>query len=559
MAVACTPQTLPNYSLSSWYIEPPTAVPTEFTSSYPAVPGKPSVSLIDSSEPPAYTGTIVNTTTWPLISVTIPTVPDFDIPNVQQISAPELPTVVTVNSETTTIEEAIWAGTWTPTTRTVTLPTPPDINLEITLPDVPEFIITKPIDSLDWIYESYSSSLLTILTTTAAAFLTQDLPIVSTSIVTLCKNMWDKPSNFLSARNIVPLSHRESVMSQRYKNNIERLVDILEAQYRDINDKNYVKFMQAIENLNRDIYDAKKRGELIYAKEYQQVKLMEYESEIASYNTLLSTYRGQAVRFEADIKSEQIKLEKYQMDIDVLRKQGEVNKQLINEYLAQIQVVNTIIDSYKLSMEVARSIANISIMSTELENLNAQNSVLRSSLLVKLADNEVEFKKVELELKQILDADVAYGKVLLEKELAELDRLIAISNEDLNTQEHDIEGRKANSIRTNIITRVNSFYNLVVSQLQNMEKSATEDKANKLRGVDKMNLKADISEDRYITQANIIGDSIKSKLNSLYWNPRYQYNAELAGDLEVYEAEYEAASLRAAAEVTQTLNHTIST
>lgn len=555
----CTSTSIVDVSIPTWYIAPPTPVALETVSAYPSVPSKPGVAIIDSgSAPSAYLGGVVNTTTWPIITVDIPAVPDFDLPNVQPVTPSNAPAVVTEDGETTEIEEAIWSGDWTPTTRLVSLPTPPSINLEVPSIDVPEFTVDKPVDDLDWVYNAYSSDLLTTLTTMAASFLTQDLPISSTSIVALCKKLWNTPSNFLAARGIKNLSHRESVMSQRYGDNINRLVDILKAKYRDVNDKNYVKFMQAIENLNRDVYDAKKRGELLYAKEYQQVKLMEYESEIASYNVLLSVYRAQAMRFEADIKAEQAKLEKYQMDIEVFRKEGEVNRQLIAEYLAQIQVVNTIVDSYKLSMEVARAIANITILSTELESLNAQNSVLRSRNLVKLANNEVEFKKVELAMKQILDADVAYGKILLEKEMAELDRLIAISTEDLSGEEHDIEARKANSIRTNVIARVNSFYNLVVSQLNNMELNATEERATKVRVVDKMNLNADISEDRYLTEASIIGDKIRSGINALHYNPRAHYKATLLGDQEIYDAEYAAAELRAEAAVTQTLNHTIS-
>jgi hypothetical protein len=559
MATPCTPQSLIYFQLADWYIAPPTAVPTEDTSLYPAVPTTPAVAPIDTGgAPPTYTQQVAHTTTWPLIEVTIPTVPDFDIPNAQEVEPPQLPAVVTEDEVTTEIEEAIWSGTWTPSTRVVSIPSPPSINLEIDLPDVPTLTIEKPVDSLDWIYEVYSSDLLQILISSAASLLTQGLPIASTDIVTLTKKMWNTPSNFLSARNITNLSHREAIKSQRYKDNIDRLIAILEAQYQDMNDKNYVKYMQALENLNIDIHEAKKRGELLYAKEYQQVKLMEYEAEIISYNNLLSVYRAQSIRFEAEIKEEQDKLTKYQMDIDALRKEGEVNSQLVREYLAQIEVVNTIIDSYKLSMEVARAVSNIAILNTELENLNVQNSVLRSRLLVKLADNEVEFKKVELALKEILDADVDYGRVLLEKELAELDRLIAISDEELGTAEHNIESSKANSVRDNIITRVESFYNLVVSQLNNMSLKATEDRAGRIRAVAKMNLKADLVEDQYITEGVVVGDTLRMRINTLMQNPRQHYLADLEGAEEVYEAEYDAASLRASASIEQTLNHEIS-
>ena len=245
------------------------------------------------------------------------------------------------------------------------------------------------------------------------------------------------------------------------------------------------------------------------------------------------------------------------MDIETLRKKGDINRQLINEYLAQIKVVNTIVDSYKLSMEVARAISNITIMSTEINNINAQNSVLRASALVKLADNEVEFKKVELAIKQILDADIAYGKVLLEKEMAELDRLIAISNEELSVEEHNIAGRQADSVRVNITARVNAFYDLVVSQLTNMELNSTEDRAVKERALEKINLSGITTREKYITNATVKGDKIRRDINALNQNPRQHYLAQLTGDQTIFDAELEAAENLTAANVTQTLNHTI--
>ena len=296
----CTPQNIPSVSLGEWIITSPIAVTVE-TDTFPEVPGVPAVNPIASGlEPAEYTIKVASTTAWSVIDVSIPAVPTFDIPNAQSITPSAIPSVVTESEETTSIEEAIWSGTWNPTTRVISIPNPPNISLSPNLPDVPEFIIDKPVDDLDWVYTSYSSNLLLTLTNSAVALLTQDLPIATTNIVLLCKRMWNTPSNFLSSRGIENIG-REPIETQRYQNNIDRLIDILEAQYRDVNDKGYVKFMQAIENLNRDMYDAKKRGELLYAKEFAQVKLMEYESEIANYNVLLSEYRSQALKFEAEI------------------------------------------------------------------------------------------------------------------------------------------------------------------------------------------------------------------------------------------------------------------
>ncbi len=524
---------------------------------YPTVPEIPSVSNLDPNGVPSpHTQTVVKTTNWPTINISIPAIPNLSVPTVGRVNDPPIPEEVIESDSLISMTEETYSEDYLQETRNIVIPNPPSITLSVvSSSDVPSFTIDKPNDSMNWVYTEYTSSLLTTLISSASTLLTQELPISKTSVVATVKGMWRTELNFLRSRGIAPLATMESVESQLLESNIDRLSDILKEVYNNINDKNYVAFMQAYENIKLDIYDAKNAGELLYAREFMQVKLLEYEADIAEYNALLNEYRANSIYYQDLIKYENAKLIEYKSKVDAFNKKSSLDSQLIKEYYAQIEIVNNIVSSYKLSMEVAQSISNITILNTEIRNINAQNSVAVSRAAVRYANNETKYREILLEIRELTDVDLQYTQVQLEEEAVKLEKYIAQSQEDLGIQQHQIDTNAANTVRTNTVLRAQNWYDLVISQLNNMKSSKDEAVAESSRQIDNMNAAGVITRDRYVTEAANLERDIEYSQTDLNYEPRVGYLAQLEADRTVYEAEDAAFRKLAEAETSQKLTH----
>lgn len=506
--------------------------------------------------PDDYQGKIQHTTSWPTIDVELEESPDLSFLADEKETAVDPSTEYTGEVTIPEVSATEFSDTYTPKGH-AKIPVPPSITIEVNTNEIPEFTVNIPEKLIDWAYEQYASELLEILKNESDELLTTPIKLDTSSAILRDHIIWDSPSYFLKARGIQGLTARETVESNRFRDNINRLIAILEASYAEQNKHTYVETRQALENLERGIYDAKKQGEFAFAKAWAENRINAYVAKIESYNQLLNAYRMQSLAFQEEIEREKVKLADYKAKVEEYRKAGQIDEALLRDYLAQINIVNSTIKAYKLSMSVSEAIANINLMSAEMDRLNTESFVLRARALANAADADTYYEETELMKLDLIEKDIEYAKVSLEKSAAQLERTIGMLQEEIDEQEFGTEKSLAN-IRAQIEkARAQYWADIVRKELLVSETRAKEEKAEALRRADRTELAGQKIKDRLDARVDAVNDRVWKELDGTYIDTGLVTSYRMQALERVNEAEAIASNTLRKAQLTQSLTQTI--
>ena len=508
--------------------------------------------ISNSGAPGTFIETIEKTTTWDTLDLTIETAPDLHIAADTSETATDPSTEytgsVTVPNETA--EE--FTDTYT-IKESVSIPVPPNVSLGGYAGEIPNFEVAVPDTLLDWAYTEYTSAFLDTLIVQSDALLTGSL---DTSDAVLRDNrIWDSQPYFLLSRGIGGVARTsESVL---HKKNIDRLVVILEADYGENDKHTYVQTRQAIENLKRGMYDAQKGGEFGYAKAWAENRFENYFNLLESYNQLLIEYRLNSIAFQEKIQLEKDKLADSLKEIQAYSKGGQLDAGRMNYYKAQVNIVNSTIKSYEISMSVSEAIANITLMSAEMDRLNTESFVLKSRALAQAADNDAYFSETDTMKLDLIDADLAYTKTSLEKSAAQLERTIGMIEEATGENEFESDKSIAN-INAQIETlKASSWVEIARERLSADHLRTLEEKAGITRKTATIENRAQHLKDELDVKVALLNDSVIKDSSLAELEDGAWAEAATRGIEKVGKAEASASDMLSRAELIQSLLHMI--
>lgn len=521
----------------------------------PAQP--PAIPDIDTSGgPQTFEGAIVPHTTWPTIDVALEPVPDFHVLGNSKKNAADPSTPYTGAVTVPSVQATIFSGSYTPKTH-LKIPVPPAIEIVAYAGTIPEFKVTAPEGLIEWIYETYTSSLLEILKEESDGLLTCPVKVDTTAAIARDNAIWESPSLFLAARGITPLTMRETVESNRLRDNIHRLIAILEANYREESKRLYLETRQALENLERKMYEARKEGELAYAKAWAENRINHYLAVIESYNQLLNAYRMLSLFFQEQIAFERAKLAGYRAKVEAYAKAEQVDDALFREYLAQVETVNATIRSYETSMSISEAIANITLMKAEMERLNTESFVLRTQALANAARSDAYFDETETMKLDLLDADIAYAKAFIEKSAANLERTVGMLEEEIEGKQFESEKSIANIMAKVERDKALHWAALARADVNLQRARALEEKASALRQADRAETQAQGLGERLAMQATVANDRNWRHIDLAYISNGLTTAYAEQGFARINEAEAVAADSIRKAQMKQKLTQTV--
>ena len=447
-----------------------------------------------------------------------------------------------------------YSGTHTRSKRVV-LPTPPSVNLVVFSKDVPEFTLQNPDPVINWVYDQYTSDLLDILKDRSDSLLTETLPIDTAGAIARDNQIWDSEQMFLRARGIGSLSARFTTERSLYRMNITRMLAILQADTGDKNERLYITSRQSIEDFERKMYDARKEGELAFAKAYADNRINVCKNLVEVYNQQLNTFRMRSMSYENEIADQRSKLKIYRAQLQAQQVKGEINEVLMADFKAQVDIVNATAKAYALEMAVSEAVANITLAKTELERLNTESFIIRTKALTKQKETEMYYKETEIKKFELMDAEYEHSKVVLEESAIALEENIASINHEIQQEKIESGYDDINKIYTLLLRQANLYQAIADAELEALESKAEGDRSNMSRAIDRSYVKRDALEAKLNAEIEATNADL-GRAGLLAWKDSGLKNAgDAMGWMNMHLSEIEAVNRESAADQTLAVAH----
>jgi len=495
-------------------------------------------------------------TSWSGISIGVPSKPNLSVNTPAEQNPGALPTEVTYTKPLVPdVSPVYFTDEYEDTHNSVVIPTPPNVNVVVFAKDIPSFSLDPANKTLDWAYDTYASDLLTILKDRIDELLTDPLSLDTTWVIKKHKEIYDDKPMFLEARGIHPLTTRHNLEKFLFRDNVNRLLSIIEDSNINQNDKLYLNTRQSIENLERNIYDSKKSGELAYAKAFVETRIKNYQSAMESYNQMLAEFRAESDFFMERIEAEKAELDKYKTEIENYKITGQIDNIKLQNYLAQIKIVESTIRSYESAMSVDEAVANLTLSIAELEKINTDAFVLKTDAVVRGTEASLYRKETLLKKLSLMDADYAKEKLGIEESIAQLDKSTREVQHLIGYEQLKSDVELINILKTKTIGKAKAYNQIAQDSLtstfygaedklrrQNIKLDSAESNAVKLEA--ELNSKINIANP---TNYNLEKMSEKDNLDT--------YVQEVRGWSDIHNAEIDAAEILRRASMINTLEH----
>ena len=501
---------------------------------------------------------VVNTN-WSKIDIRIPDKPDLSIATPSEQDAGNLPSEVNYDDpKVPDVTAEFFSDVYEDTQGSVAIPTPPNIKINVFAGAIPSFSLDPANKNLDWIYADYASDLLTILKDRVDELLVDPLPLDTTWVIAKHNQIYDDKPMFLEARGIKPLTTRHNLEKFLFRDNVHRLISIMEDDNVNKNDRLYLETRQSLENFERSIYDSKKIGELAFAKSFADVRIKNYQSTMESYNQMLAEFRAESDFFMEKIDAEKATLDKYKNEIGNYRLVGQVDQIKLQNYLTQIRIVDSTIKAYELAMSVDEAIANLTLSIAELERLNTDAFVMRTDALVRETDASLYYKETLLKKLSLMDADYAKEKLVIEESIAQLDKATREIEHLTSMEKLYADTELINSLKVQTINKSIAYNDIALNSL-NSEFYGALDKDYRLnRKVEVSESNAEKLESELNAEISVANPTNANMENVAYQNHTRSYRYERQGWSDVHDASIEAAETLRRANMINTLTQTIS-
>ena len=485
-------------------------------------------------------------TAWGNYTIAVESAPNLHVSSAGKQSFADLPTEVT-SDITVPADNGESFDETQPEYQTYSIPKVPDITLGVYAQDIPELSVTAPDSIIDWMYEQYTSDLLTSLRLV-------DMDYSTTGIVERDRVIWDSPPMFLSARGMSSFGKRYEDDKALFSQNITRMIAVLERTPRD---RRYIENMQILENLDRAIHDEREKSNFAFAKAFADNQIDNCRSVVAVWNGLISQYSALSLVFEDNLANENAKLAKYKTEVVAEQKKGVVNDLLMKKYLNQIESVNMMARSYELTMKVSETIANIVLLKAKLTALNAESFVMRTNILTKQIDTNMYYNQTELKKKDLLDAAIEETKTDLENANLNIQLEIEEIENEIDVLRNETEYLDIKQTYETLLARAGLFETTANLDIDFAETRGEDEVAGINRQTDKAEARGDMQLDNLSSKRGMANLRNLHNVDISFDKIRLGEEADEHGNQDLYKSHAAAAKIMAEANTQMILNQTI--
>lgn len=306
-----------------------------------------------------YINPILSPIVWPILSLSIPIDPHLIIPPIIITPIPGEPGDFVMPDIPTPVFDTIDTSQ-EPQPTTITIPTPPIIDISDIVMVVPELDVTIPEANVVWAYEEYISAIIAS-TELQAANLDNLFDNLWTGWMTEQNNIWTPDSfNLVSVMGYVDIMSPYKLKELAYMNTLfAGEQEFIKEEQRVKNLKLYIGTMLSAEKQKRQQYAQQKDLELLWAKDMVSKSIEAYNLAIKAYAARIGKYKIDSDVFRTVIDNNTLRLKLFEELINIEKLKMEINRSLIERYKIEVAVQISLINLYKSQMEVVKIISEI--------------------------------------------------------------------------------------------------------------------------------------------------------------------------------------------------------
>lgn len=313
-----------------------------------------------------------------------------------------------------------------PPSTTITIPTPPTIEIQDITLEVPNINVTIPEGNVDWAYEQYINAIID-----SAALQCGNLNNLHDNLWSAYmrqqNNIWTADSfNLVEVMGYVDelISYKNKELAY-LKTLYQDSQAILAEAIRTRNLKIYISTMLNIQRQKRGQYADRKDLELLWAKDMVANSIKHYNLAVRVYAARNNCYKVFSSKFRAILEQNDLRLKQYDQLINIEELKMNINKNIIRRYVLETQVQEALIKLYKEQMEVIRKMSQIEAINTDIYRLGTQVFMYQIKEISEQAQQAIIVADVEVMKAELGQIDALMNDLVARYEIIQNDLDIA--------------------------------------------------------------------------------------------------------------------------------------